>query len=162
MLKNLLKTPIRALFGPPHTWRYAVDAQRQCVDLRARLDDAFVWASENVKKCSDEPVFILSAGWRSGSTLLQRMLMQNNERILIWGEPFHQSNILDCMMNQFRCFTAEWPKERHFLSRRNDRKLSDQWIANLYPDVDFLIKCIWRRNYFYWPLRKPRIMYLKK
>ena len=32
----------------------------------------------------DAPIFILSAGWRSGSTLLQRML---TPECLIWGNP---------------------------------------------------------------------------
>ena len=33
----------------------------------------------------DKPVFIFSAGWRSGSTLLQRLLTATNE-LLVWGE----------------------------------------------------------------------------
>jgi hypothetical protein len=32
-----------------------------------------------------KPVFIFSAGWRSGSTLLQRLLTASNE-LLVWGE----------------------------------------------------------------------------
>lgn len=34
---------------------------------------------------TNKPVFIFSAGWRSGSTLLQRLLIASNE-LLIWGE----------------------------------------------------------------------------
>jgi len=34
---------------------------------------------------NNEPVFIFSAGWRSGSTLLQRLLTASNE-LLVWGE----------------------------------------------------------------------------
>lgn len=33
----------------------------------------------------NKPVFIFSAGWRSGSTLLQRLLTASNE-LLVWGE----------------------------------------------------------------------------
>ncbi len=41
----------------------------------------------NLENEEDErPIFILSAGWRSGSTLIQRLIM-SKERILIWGEP---------------------------------------------------------------------------
>jgi hypothetical protein len=40
-----------------------------------------------------KPVFIFSAGWRSGSTLLQRMLTASNE-LLIWGEA---GGALDCL-----------------------------------------------------------------
>ena len=34
----------------------------------------------------DEPVFLFSAGWRSGSTLLQRLIM-SDASIFVWGEP---------------------------------------------------------------------------
>ncbi len=39
---------------------------------------------EITNDCDEHPVFILSAGWRSGSTMLQRMLMRE---CFIWGEP---------------------------------------------------------------------------
>ncbi len=35
----------------------------------------------------DAPLFVLSAGWRSGSSLLQRMLSSDG-RSLVWGEPY--------------------------------------------------------------------------
>jgi len=41
----------------------------------------------------NKPVFIFSAGWRSGSTLLQRMLTASNE-LLVWGEA---GGALDCL-----------------------------------------------------------------
>ena len=41
----------------------------------------------------NKPVFIFSAGWRSGSTLLQRLLTASNE-LLIWGEA---GGALDCL-----------------------------------------------------------------
>jgi hypothetical protein len=42
---------------------------------------------------TNKPVFIFSAGWRSGSTLLQRMLTASNE-LLVWGEA---GGALDCL-----------------------------------------------------------------
>ena len=33
------------------------------------------------------PVFLFSAGWRSGSTLLQRLITHGGE-VMMWGEPF--------------------------------------------------------------------------
>jgi len=41
---------------------------------------------------SDQPVFIFSASWRTGSTLLQRVL-NSTENILIWGEPKHLDQV---------------------------------------------------------------------
>ena len=34
-----------------------------------------------------DPVFVLAAGWRSGSTWVQRGLMTSGQ-IVIWGEPY--------------------------------------------------------------------------
>ncbi len=41
-------------------------------------------------------------------------------------------------MSQFRAFDQEWPKDSYFVSKRMQQKLSDQGVANLYPDVQNL------------------------
>jgi hypothetical protein len=107
--------------------------------LPARLRDALSRVSPEAQICSERPVFILSAGWRSGSTLLQRMIMEHNSDLLIWGEPFAHSQIWRGMTNQFRSFTEDWPREEWFLSARKAGRLSDEWVANLYPDVARLL-----------------------
>ncbi|GAW95534.1 MULTISPECIES: hypothetical protein [Colwellia] len=61
----------------------------------------------------DAPVFILSAGWRSGSTLLQRMIMTSGDR-MIWGEPIHRANIIQTLSDQIRCFSTDWPRDTMF------------------------------------------------
>src|ERR671916_2027700 len=38
------------------------------------------------------PTFVLGAGWRTGSTLMQRMLNQTGE-LLVWGEPYSEGAI---------------------------------------------------------------------
>ena len=38
----------------------------------------------------NRPVFVLAAGWRSGSTLLQRLVMSSGET-LVWGEPYDRA-----------------------------------------------------------------------
>jgi hypothetical protein len=141
-----LKNLVRALFGPVGSWNLKKPSRRACADLASRLQDALARVSPQTRECDEQPIFLLSAGWRSGSTLLQRMIMEHNRDILIWGEPFDHSNIHDCMANQFRCFTAQWPFERFFLSKRDDKNLSDEWVANLYPDVDYLVKA--HRRFF--------------
>jgi hypothetical protein len=97
------------------------------------------------KSVAHTPIFIFSAGWRSGSTLLQRMLMSNNSEMLIWGEPFDKSQLFDRMMNQLNCFTSDWPPQRFFLAE-NDANLSKTWIANLYPSVSNFLDS--HRRYF--------------
>ena len=139
-MRENVRSIVRAFLGPRHTWSYTRSAARLSADFDARLDDLFSRVSENTQTCDERPVFIFSAGWRSGSTLLQRMLMQNNENILMWGEPFHLCHIFDGLANQFRAFTPEWPNASHFLGGRARGRLSDQWVANLYPDVDDLVR----------------------
>lgn len=139
-LKNSVSSISRALFGPRHTWRYAKNAALLAQDFSARLDDIFSKVREETKNCDEEPIFIFSAGWRSGSTLLQRMLMQHNENLVMWGEPYHLCNIFDGLTNQVRAFTPDWPDDAYFLGGRDRNRLSGQWVANLYPDVDDLVK----------------------
>lgn len=141
-----LKTLLRALFGPADSWNIKRLSRRASNDLACRLQEALAWTSPETRECDEQPVFLLSAGWRSGSTLLQRMLMEHNPNIILWGEPFDHSNIYDGMANQFRPFTAQWPLKRFFLSKRADSNLSDKWVANLYPDVDHLLKA--HRRFF--------------
>ena len=95
--------------------------------------------NDNTDSCDVQPVFVFSAGWRSGSTLLQRMIMKHNKNLVMWGEPYHLCNIFDGLTNQFRAFTPDWPKDSHFLSNRTRDGLADQWVANLYPDVNDLV-----------------------
>ena len=139
-MKRLAGEVTRALFGPEHTWGYRQRAEREAADLPMRLEDALRWSTTAVCCSTDRPIFILSAGWRSGSTLLQRMIMQHNSKLLIWGEPFNMGHILDGMISQFKGFNAAWPKKSHFLSKRGNGVLAQQWVANLYPDVDDLFQ----------------------
>ena len=84
----------------------------------------------------ENPVFILSAGWRTGSTLLQRMLVADGQ-IMIWGEPFAHSGIIQKMADQFRAFTNQWPNSNHLKEELSEID-SDSWIANISPSVNQL------------------------
>lgn len=117
----------------------AVRSTRDWADLPARLHDAVSRIAPQASACNEAPVFVLSAGWRSGSTLLQRMIMEHNHDIVIWGEPFAHADIWRSMASQFRCFTARWPPERWFLSAGKASNLTDYWVANLYPDIADLL-----------------------
>lgn len=135
-----LRDIFRALLGPRHTWDLSSRARRLSADLPSRLEDALGRTPRSTTKWRERPVFLLSTGWRSGSTLLQRMIMQHNEDILMWGEPFAHSNIHDNLLNQFRAFTREWPPDGFFLSKMQINRISDAWTANLYPDVEHLLE----------------------
>ncbi|HEX4267622.1 MAG TPA: sulfotransferase [Steroidobacteraceae bacterium] len=137
---NFLKNLVRATVGPRYTWRLASETRREAADLQARLHQALGWISAETRLDEERPVFVLSAGWRSGSTLLQRMIMENRRDLLMWGEPFPHCNIHDGLVNQLRAFTSQWPPSAYFLSAMKLQDPADSWVANLYPDVDDLLK----------------------
>ncbi|HEY1890274.1 MAG TPA: sulfotransferase [Steroidobacteraceae bacterium] len=134
-----IKHSLLGLAGPLRAWYMVARETRDWTDLSARLRDTLARISPEIQSSDESPVFILCAGWRSGSTLLQRMVMEHNSDLVIWGEPFAHSDIWRGMANQFRAFTADWPREDWFLSARTGLDLANVWVANLYPDVARLL-----------------------
>jgi hypothetical protein len=68
------------------------------------------------------------------------MIMEHRNDLLMWGEPFPHCNIHDGLVSQFRAFTSYWPPKPYFLSGMKLQDPADTWVANLYPDVDDLLK----------------------
>ena len=114
------------------------EAARDAADTSARLETLLARFPDAVGTCEDAPIIVLSAGWRSGSTLVQRVLM-SNDAVMIWGEPFARSGLVPRLLDQLRAFTPEWPAPS-YLFENFSGQLSDQWIANIYPDVRDLIE----------------------
>lgn len=102
--------------------------------------------------CAD-PIFVLSAGWRSGSTLVQRMIA-SDPSVLMWGEPFGDHLPVHRMAAMLEAFDAD---DRHranaAASFRGD--LSRQWIANLNPGLAALRRAhvAWFETLFAEPAR---------
>lgn len=144
-----------ALLGHRSAWGIRSRAARLSADLPSRLQDALARTAAGSNPSQERPVILFSAGWRSGSTLLQRMIMEHNKDILIWGEPFAHSNIHDSLVNQFRAFTGQWPPSSFFLSSMRVGKISDSWTANLYPDVEHLFDA--HRSFYQRLLRDPAV-----
>ncbi len=82
-----------------------------------------------------QPIFLLSAGWRSGSTLLQRLVC-SDPSVLVWGEPYDLCHATERLIASLRPFTEDWPKPGFFIDAKNDGELAEQWIANLYPPLE--------------------------
>src|SRR4051794_12968592 len=77
----------------------------------------------------DEPVFLLAAGWRSGSTLLQRMLL---DQCLVWGEPYGSTGLIERLAMPLQRFNDAWPPEWFFITSPHwGDHLGDKWSANL-------------------------------
>jgi hypothetical protein len=108
------------------------------------LDTALLHALDAIERhwpelrsaAPDEPVFLLAAGWRSGSTLLQRML---SHRCLVWGEPFGRGGLIEHLALSLRAFSADWPAETSLITHPNFAgDLGSAWTANLYPPLRHL------------------------
>lgn len=85
----------------------------------------------------ERPVFLFSAGWRSGSTLLQRLIVASGE-IAIWGEPLGETGLIARLAHALTLIDAQWPPDNFFARQGDSASLSDEWIANLTPDMAFL------------------------
>jgi len=83
------------------------------------------------------PVFIFSAGWRSGSTLMQRLVMSSGE-IAVWGEPLGDAALVARLGQSLSAITKGWPPESFFDSGQELAGLADDWIANLTPQMRYL------------------------
>jgi len=87
-----------------------------------------------------EPVFLMSAGWRSGSTLVQRLLASSG-KLLMWGEPYDHCGLVRSMAGSVRAFGQPWPPVNPqgdwppaaYLVDPADPPTGNKWIANAYP-----------------------------
>lgn len=92
---------------------------------------------DDILQDADSPVFILSAGWRSGSTLLQRLVVSSRE-VMVWGEPLGDAGIIAHLAHPVTAIGLDWPRERFFDYQRGLADLSSQWIANVTPQMEHL------------------------
>ena len=80
------------------------------------------------------PVFILSAGWRSGSTLMQRLIM-SKQSILVWGEPYSHARVINHLADVVSSITDSWPQDEWFIDQYDLNNLKSTFVANMYPPV---------------------------
>ena len=79
----------------------------------------------------ENPVFIFSAGWRTGSTLLQRLLNSHPE-ILVWGE---NGAFLDGILEaRGRIRNLQWYSARHRANFSKEGSMG--WIAVMNPPAE--------------------------
>ncbi len=88
-----------------------------------------------------EPVFILSCVWRTGSTLLQRVLSSSGE-LFLWGEPYPASMLIQNLYRSALAYRKDVPLVDDYFVRRMIAVDPDEfiqaphmyWMANIYPD----------------------------
>lgn len=81
-----------------------------------------------------QPIFILSAGWRSGSTLLQRLVMSDPE-VLVWGEIYDHCALVQALARSVTPISESWPPTSYLEQPDACDRLSNQWTANMYPPL---------------------------
>jgi hypothetical protein len=78
------------------------------------------------------PVFILAAGWRSGSTLTQRLLCSSQE-LIVWGEPYARCRLVQNLAASTQAINANYPHAGHLPDLSKTGPIENQWIANWFP-----------------------------
>lgn len=121
----------RALSLPPEL-KYIQKLDDSLTTITERWPDAHGFDDQDAR-----PVFLLSAGWRSGSTLLQRLLCSSGE-LVMWGEPLGDSALIPRLAHSLTVLTREWPPDSYFAGDVSLEEFSKNWIANITPPISTL------------------------
>ena len=130
----MLKTLTSALAGTSH----ARNNHRLALQKAPSIESGIIQLQELCpyrENDPEAPIFLLSAGWRSGSTLLQRLIM-SDPKVLIWGEPYDECGLIQALADTLKAFRPGWPPPEYFYdfyARRTSEQLTGKWIANLFP-----------------------------
>lgn len=88
-----------------------------------------------------KPIFIFSAGWRSGSTMLQRMLTATGE-VLIWGEPGGAINCIVEAIERYKQMLGDGDTRYEFGFGGNGGKQLEEFNASGQNGVHNWIACM--------------------
>lgn len=83
------------------------------------------------------PVFLFAGAWRSGSTLVQRLLVSSGT-LLVWGEPYDHSALVRRLSESLLPISDSWPPDNYIADRGNP-PTAERWIANAYPHPSDLL-----------------------
>jgi len=156
MLQTFIIGPFQSLFGRIDAWQQHRLALRTRSTVKDAVDTICSRWSPQDEEPGDDPIVIFSAGWRSGSTLLQRLALSGNEA-LIWGEPYPYCDYIRSMAASLTCMTPTSPPEQFFLPEPPGFKDVGigAWTACMYPHP----KHLWRahRAFFLTLYRDPAL-----
>jgi hypothetical protein len=134
---EILRYLASALKGTPKARAIHKQALSQMPGIRSGVEQLEILSPNSGDDDDERPVFLFSAGWRSGSTLLQRLIM-SDPRIFVWGEPYDHCGIVQALADTTKAFTADWPPETYYYDGADRKELPGRWIADLYPSPDDL------------------------
>lgn len=141
-LRRKLPADLRLYAGGAESAFHRGIARRRPPSLAAAL--AELSATWPLSPADDDPVFLLSAGWRSGSTLLQRLVSSGG--VLVWGEPFREGALMTVLAQSLLAFDpARGRFSRNVLDERtaaglDAAALSQEWTATLGPSPAALLE----------------------
>ena len=81
---------------------------------------------------TEAPIFLLSTGMRTGSTLLQRILV-TDPRVLLWGEPLGDMDFVCRITEMLSHSICPWNLEQWKNHNPASSSMATSWIADLYP-----------------------------
>jgi hypothetical protein len=124
-----------ALHGTPRALREHASNLSSAPGVASGLAELAKLCHADRSETGDSPIFLLSAGWRAGSTLLQRLIM-SDPGVLIWGEPYDECGPVQRMAEMLKAFRTGWPPKDYYHGGNKPR--SGDWVANYFPDADAL------------------------
>jgi hypothetical protein len=83
----------------------------------------------------DKPVFLMSACWRAGSTLTQRLILSSGE-IAMWGEPLGKAALIPKLADSLAAVDETMPMYHGEEIPSDAHALSSKWVANLAPPFE--------------------------
>lgn len=141
-----------SVYGPVYAQRRYKEGLARGRSITKALEQIRLRWPELQSKERGAPVFILSAGWRSGSTMMQRLIM-SKQSILVWGEPYSHARIIRHLADGISAITPDWPEEDWFIDQYDLSEISSTFVANMYPPVqDMQQACL---SYFRALLEEP-------
>lgn len=124
--------PVEDRFGVVLGYRQRIADRRSARNPAVISDRATALPPSNT---ADQPIFVLGATWRSGSTLLQRLLLSSGD-IMMWGEPWNRADLVPRLRESLLAIDDNWPLP-HMLVENQDREtpLHTQMVPDLFPSL---------------------------
>ncbi len=130
LARRVRRNSARELWDWARCRQVAPPSLKQLRETIATLDSSAQICDEREREA---PIFLLAAGWRSGSTLLQRILV-TDPRVLLWGEPLGEMGFVSGIAEMLtRLSTSPNLSEHWAQTEEHFSSLATSWIASLYP-----------------------------